>query len=81
MIQTLPNSVSNPIIGTKGKQIDDEVIIATVDDPWAVFKNAAIKKGVSQDLIQKWQDQLQESEKKGSFAFTVISVLTSAFSK
>ena len=43
--------------------------------------NAAINKGVSQDLIQKWQDQLQESEKKGSFAFTVISVLTSAFSK
>ena len=43
--------------------------------------NAAIKKGVSRDLIQKWQDQLQESEKKGSFAFTVISVLTSAFSK
>ena len=43
--------------------------------------NAAIKKGVSEDLVQKWQDQLQESEKKGSFAFTVISVLTSAFSK
>ena len=43
--------------------------------------NAAIKKGVSQDLIQKWQDQLQESEKKGSFAFTLICVLTSAFSK
>ena len=47
MIQTLPNSVSNPIIGTKGKQIDDEVIIATVDDPCAVFKNAAIKKGTN----------------------------------
>ena len=43
--------------------------------------NAAIKKGVSQDLTQKWQDQLQEAEKNGSFAFTVISVLTSAFSK
>ena len=43
--------------------------------------NAAIKKGVSKDLIQKWQDQLKEAEKKGSFAFTVISVLTSAFSK
>ena len=42
--------------------------------------NAAIKKGVSQDLTQKWQDQLQEAEKNGSFAFTVISVLTSAFS-
>ena len=41
--------------------------------------NAAIKKGVSQDLTQKWQDQLQEAEKNGSFAFTVISVLTSAF--
>ena len=43
--------------------------------------NAAIKKGVAKDLIQKWQYQLKESEKKGSFAFTVISVLTSAFSK
>ena len=43
--------------------------------------NAAIKKGVSQDLTKKWQDQLQEAEQKGNFAFTVISVLTSAFSK
>ena len=42
--------------------------------------NAAIKKGVSEDLIQKWQNQLKESEEKGKFAFTVISVLTSAFS-
>ena len=42
--------------------------------------NAAIKKGVSQDLTNKWQDQLQEAELKGNFAFTVISVLTSAFS-
>jgi len=42
--------------------------------------NAATKKGVSQHLIQKWQDQLQDAEKKGNFAFTVISVLTSAFS-
>jgi len=43
--------------------------------------NAALKKGVSKDLIQKWQDQLKEAEQKGSFAFTVISILTSAFSK
>ena len=42
--------------------------------------NAAIKKGVSQDLVQKWQDQLEEAEEKGNFAFTVVSVLTSAFS-
>ena len=42
--------------------------------------NAAIRKGISQDLIKKWQDQLQEAEKNGSFAFIVISVLTSAFS-
>ena len=42
--------------------------------------NAAIKKGVSLDLTEKWQNQLEEAEKKGSFAFTVISVLTSAFS-
>ena len=43
--------------------------------------NAALKKGVSKDLVQKWQDQLKEAEQKGSFAFTVISILTSAFSK
>ena len=42
--------------------------------------NAAVKKGVSQDLVQKWQDQLEEAEEKGNFAFTVVSVLTSAFS-
>ena len=41
--------------------------------------NAAIKNGVSLDLTQKWQDQLKEAEKNGTFAFTVISVLTSAF--
>lgn len=46
IIQTLPISASNPIKGSNGKQIDDEVIIATVDDPWAVFKNAAIKNGI-----------------------------------
>ena len=42
--------------------------------------NAAIKKGVSHDLVQKWQDQLEEAEEKGNFAFTVVSILTSAFS-
>ena len=42
--------------------------------------NAAIKKDISPDLTQKWQDQLKEAEKNGTFAFTVISVLTSAFS-
>ena len=41
--------------------------------------NAAIKKGISQDLTKKWQDQLHEAEQNGNFAFTVISVLTSAF--
>ena len=46
IIQTLPNSVPNPIRGSNGKQIDDEVIIATVDEPWAVFKKAAIKNGI-----------------------------------
>ena len=47
IIHTLPSSVSNPIKGSRGKQIDDEVIIATVDEPWAVFKNAAIKNGIN----------------------------------
>ena len=42
--------------------------------------NAAIKKGVSEDLVYKWQNQLHEAEKNGKFAFTVISILTSAFS-
>ena len=41
--------------------------------------NTAIKKGVSQDLVQKWWGQLEEAEEKGNFAFTAISVLTSAF--
>jgi len=42
--------------------------------------NAAIKKGVSEDLVYKWKNQLNEAEKNGKFAFTVISILTSAFS-
>ena len=42
--------------------------------------NAAIKKGVSEDLVYKWQNQLNEAEKNGKFACTVISILTSAFS-
>jgi hypothetical protein len=42
--------------------------------------NAAIKKGVSEDLVYKWQNQLHEAEENGKFAFTVISILTSAFS-
>jgi hypothetical protein len=42
--------------------------------------NAAIKKGVSEDLVYKWQNQLNEAEENGKFAFTVISILTSAFS-
>ena len=42
---TLPISESNPIVGNKGKTIDDVVIIEIVDDPWAVLRKAAIKKG------------------------------------
>ena len=41
--------------------------------------NAAKKNGISDDLIQKWQDQLARAENEGCFAFTIISVLTSAY--
>ena len=41
--------------------------------------NAAKKNGISEDLILKWQDQLVKAETEGRFAFTVISVLTSAY--
>ena len=42
--------------------------------------SAAIKNGISKDLVLDWQSQLDKAEKEGRFAFTVISVLTSAFS-
>ena len=42
--------------------------------------NAAIRDGISKDLVQDWQRQLNKAEKEGRFAFTVISILTSAFS-
>ena len=41
--------------------------------------SAAIKNGISKDLVLDWQSQLDKAEKEGRFAFTVISVLTSAF--
>tara|TARA_B100000989_G_scaffold45224_1_gene28924 strand:+ start:137 stop:400 length:264 start_codon:yes stop_codon:yes gene_type:complete len=42
--------------------------------------NAAIKNDISKDLVLDWQSQLNKAEKEGRFAFTVISVFTSAFS-
>ena len=42
--------------------------------------NAAIKNGISKELVLDWQSQLNLAEKEGRFAFTAISVLTSAFS-
>ncbi len=33
-----PSSLFNPNAGNKGNTIEADVIIATVDEPWAVFK-------------------------------------------
>ena len=59
--------------------------IAIFNERLAEIAEQYLRKG-SQVYIEgqletrKWQDQLQEAEQKGNFAFTVISVLTSAFS-
>ena len=42
--------------------------------------SAAIKNDISKDLVLDWQSQLDKAEIEGRFAFTVISILTSAFS-
>ena len=42
---SLPFSVSNPRAGKSGSMMEDAVIIATVDEPWAVFKTEVNKKG------------------------------------
>ena len=42
-----PHSESNPKEGNKGKTIEDEEIIATVEDPWAVLKSTVNKNGMS----------------------------------
>ncbi len=41
--------------------------------------NAARSKGVSEEIISKWQNQLNKAEKEGDFAFTAYSILTSAY--
>ena len=44
-----------------------------------LMSNAARNKGVSEELILNWQNQLEKAEKDGSFAFTAYSILTSAY--
>ena len=43
------------------------------------MSNAARNKGISDDLILKWQDQIKQAEEDGRFAFTAYSILTSAY--
>jgi hypothetical protein len=43
------------------------------------MRNAVRNKDVSEELILKWQKQLDLAEREGSFAFTAYSVLTSAY--
>ena len=44
-----------------------------------LMSNAARNKGISDDLILKWQDQIKQAEEDGRFAFTAYSILTSAY--
>ena len=44
-----------------------------------LMSNAARNKGVSEELILNWQNQLEKAEQDGSFAFTAYSILTSAY--
>src|SRR6476659_4877510 len=44
-VSSLPFSLSSPSEINKGNTIDDAVIIATVDDPWAVFKMKVSRNG------------------------------------
>ena len=44
-----------------------------------LMSNAARNKGVSEELILNWQNQLEKAEEDGSFAFTAYSILTSAY--
>ena len=43
------------------------------------MSNAARNKGVSEKHILDWQNQLENAEREGNFAFTAYSVLTSAY--
>ena len=44
-----------------------------------LMSNAARNKGVSEKHILDWQNQLENAEREGKFAFTAYSVLTSAY--
>ena len=44
-----------------------------------LMSNAARNKGVSEKHILDWQNQLENAEREGNFAFTAYSVLTSAY--
>ena len=69
------------ISGIKNKDIDSfkkkirSVDILLIDD----IQFFVGKKGVSEELILNWQNQLEKAEQDGSFAFTAYSILTSAY--
>ena len=44
-----------------------------------LMSNAARNKGVSEKHIFDWQNQLENAEREGNFAFTAYSVLTTAY--
>ena len=39
----------------------------------------ALSQGISEDKVDDWRKQLNESEKMGNFGFTSFPVLTSAY--
>ena len=39
----------------------------------------ALKNGISKDDVNKWQDQLNQAEREGRFAFTSFAILTAAY--
>ena len=40
---------------------------------------AELQNGISEDEVKKWQDQLNQAEQDGTFAFTSFAILTSAY--
>jgi hypothetical protein len=40
---------------------------------------AELQNGISEDEVKKWQDQLNQAEQDGTFAFTSFAILTSTY--
>ena len=56
---SFPVSVSKPNAGNNGSTSDDAVIIATVDEPCAVFKTDVSKKGKKMPMLPNATDWLK----------------------